>query len=123
MAAPRRPVIGMVNVTSTSQLQGNISVFGYGQHEKAISPGDLVIIMEDYVGQGLHRQKVELSLKLRGRDMHLFVEEATHALGLWEENREWLEAPMTKIVKVEPEQSRLPMAALTHWQREAKRAI
>jgi len=122
MAAPRRPVLGMVNVTSTSQLQGNISVFGYGQHEKAISPGDLVIIMHDYVGQGLHRQKIELSLKLRGRDMHLFVDEATHALGLWEENREWLEAPMSKPATDDPNQ-RLPMGTINHWQQEARRAI
>jgi len=122
MAAPRRPILGMVNVTSTSQLQGNISVFGYGQHEKAISPGDLVIIMHDYVGQGLHRQKIELSLKLRGRDMHLFVDEATHALGLWEENREWLEAPMSKPATDDPNQ-RLPMGTINHWQQEARRAI
>jgi len=122
MAAPRRPILGMVNVTSTSQLQGNISVFGYGQHEKAISPGDLVIVAHDYLGQGLHRQKVEFSLKLRGRDMHLFVDEATQALMLWEENREWLEAPMSKPAIDDPNQ-RLPMATINHWQQEARRSI
>lgn len=92
MAAPRMNPSGMVNVVSTAQLQGKLELFGYGQDQRVINPGDLLIVTSDYVGEGFHKQKVEFSLRLRGRDMHLFVEAANTAQGLWVENQDWLNA-------------------------------
>jgi hypothetical protein len=83
---------GMVNVTSTAQLQGKLELFGFGQDNRAISPGDLLIVTSDYVGENFHRQKVEFTLRLRGRDMHLFVDAAKIAQALWVENEHWLNA-------------------------------
>jgi hypothetical protein len=83
---------GMVNVTSTAQLQGKLELFGFGQDNRAISPGDLLIVTSDYVGDNFHRQKVEFTLRLRGRDMHLFVDAAKIAQALWVENEHWLNA-------------------------------
>ena len=83
---------GMINVTSTAQLQGKLELFGYGAHDGVINPGDLLILCTDYVGEGFHRQKVEFKLRLRGRDMHLFVEAAKLANNLWDENKLWLNA-------------------------------
>lgn len=92
MAAPRMQPSGMVNVTSTAQLQGKLELFGFGQDNRAISPGDLLIVTSDYVGENFHRQKVEFTLRLRGRDMHLFVDAAKIAQALWVENEHWLNA-------------------------------
>jgi hypothetical protein len=92
MAAPRMQPSGMVNVTSTAQLQGKLELFGFGQDNRAISPGDLLIVTSDYVGDNFHRQKVEFTLRLRGRDMHLFVDAAKIAQALWVENEHWLNA-------------------------------
>ena len=92
MTAPKMQPSGIVNVTSTAQLQGKLELFGYGAHEGVINPGDLLIICTDYVGEGFHRQKVEFKLRLRGRDMHLFVEAAKLANNLWDENKHWLNA-------------------------------
>lgn len=92
MAAPARAPQGMINVVSTAQMQGKLELFGFGSDERAISPGDLVIVSTDYVGESFHRQKVEFCLRLKGRDMHLFVEAAKIAEALWEENKEWLNA-------------------------------
>jgi hypothetical protein len=92
MTAPKMQPSGIVNVTSTAQLQGKLELFGYGAHEGVINPGDLLILCTDYVGEGFHRQKVEFKLRLRGRDMHLFVEAAKLANNLWEENKHWLNA-------------------------------
>jgi hypothetical protein len=84
--------MGMVNVVSTAQLQGKLELFGYGAHEGAINPGDLLIICTDYVGENMHKQKVEFKLRLRGRDMHLFLEASRIANNLWNENEHWLNA-------------------------------
>jgi hypothetical protein len=83
---------GMVNVTSTAQLQGKLELFGFGQDNRAINPGDLLIVTSDYVGEGFHKQKVEFTLRLRGRDMHLFVDASKIAQALWVENQHWLNA-------------------------------
>ena len=92
MTAPRMQPSGMVNVTSTAQLQGKLELFGFGQDNRAINPGDLLIVTSDYVGEGFHKQKVEFTLRLRGRDMHLFVDAAKIAQALWVENEHWLNA-------------------------------
>ena len=92
MTAPKMQPSGIVNVTSTAQLQGKLELFGYGAHEGVINPGDLLILCTDYVVEGFHRQKVEFKLRLRGRDMHLFVEAAKLANNLWDENKHWLNA-------------------------------
>ena len=94
MPAPRMQPIGMVNLVSTAQLQGKLELFGFGQDNRAISPGDLVIVSSDFVGEGHHRQKVEFTLRLRGRDMHLFVDASKIAQALWVENEHWLNAPV-----------------------------
>ena len=92
MSAPKLQPMGMVNVVSTAQLQGKLELFGYGAHEGAINPGDLLIICTDYVGENMHKQKVEFKLRLRGRDMHLFLEASRIANNLWNENEHWLNA-------------------------------
>jgi hypothetical protein len=92
MTAPKMQPSGMINVTSTAQLQGKLELFGYGAHDGVINPGDLLILCTDYVGEGFHRQKVEFKLRLRGRDMHLFVDAANLANNLWAENKHWLNA-------------------------------
>jgi len=92
MSAPRRQPSGMITVVSTAQLQGKLELFGYGQDQRAINPGDLLIVSSDYVGEGFHRQKVEFTLRLRGVDMHLFVEASKTAQTLWLDNQHWLQA-------------------------------
>jgi len=94
MTAPRRQPSGMVNVVSTAQLQGKLELYGYGFHDGAVNPGDLLIICSDYVGENMHRQRVEFKLRLRGEDMHLFVEASRNADLLYQDNKHWLKAPM-----------------------------
>ena len=94
MSAPRMNPTGIINVVSTAQMHGKLELFGYGQDSRAINPGDLLIVSTDFVGENMHRQKVEFALRLRGRDMHLFEEAAHTAQLLWVENEHWLNAPM-----------------------------
>ena len=92
MPAPRMQPSGMVNVVSTAQMQGKLEMFGFGQDERAINPGDLLIVTTDYVMENAHQQKIEFSLRLRGRDMYLFEQAAHIAQNLWLENEHWLNA-------------------------------
>jgi hypothetical protein len=82
----------MVNVTSSAQMQGKLEVFGFGFDDRAISPGDLVIVTTDQVMENAHRQSIEFALRIRGRDMHLFERESHIARLLWDENQHWLNA-------------------------------
>lgn len=92
MTAPKIQPSGMVNVSSTAQMQGKLELFGYGQDDRAISPGDLVIVTTDYLIENMHKQTIEFALRLRGRDMHLFETAAHTAQLLWNENQHWLNA-------------------------------
>ena len=92
MSAPKMQPSGFVNVTSTAVMQGKLELFGYGFDDRIVNPGDLLIVSSDYVTENGHKQKVEFTLKLRGRDMQLFVNEATIARNLWVENEHWLNA-------------------------------
>jgi hypothetical protein len=73
-------------------MQGKLEVFGYGFDDRAISPGDLVIVTTDYVMENMHKQSIEFVLRLRGRDMHLFETASHTARLLWDENKHWLNA-------------------------------
>ena len=73
-------------------MQGRLEIFGFGQDERAVSPGDLIIVTTDYLMENAHRQKIEFTLKLRGRDMHLFESASHTARLLWDDNKHWLNA-------------------------------
>ena len=92
MGAPRLQPSGFVSVTSTASMQGRLEIYGFGFDDRVINEGDLLIVSSDYVSENGHRQKVEFTLKLRGRDMQLFVDQATIARNLWNENKHWLNA-------------------------------
>ena len=92
MSAPKMHPNGFVSVTSTAKMQGRLEVFGFGFHDDAVNPGDLVIVTTDYLMENAHRQKIEFSLKLRGRDMHLFEAASRTARLLWDDNKHWLNA-------------------------------
>jgi hypothetical protein len=122
MAAPRVNPTGFFEVISSARLDGKLELFGYGQHEKAISPGDLVIVTTNYLQDGFKNQQIQASLKIRGRDMHLFAAAAIQAQELYDENKDWLEASMSKPSTAEGNK-RLPIAELTKWQEAAIRAV
>lgn len=77
---------------------------GFGQDERVTNPGDLLIVMVQEIHENLKTQEIEMALKIRGRDIQVFIEAARLAAALWEENKDWLQAPVTREVQrvVEP---------------------
>jgi hypothetical protein len=87
---------GIVEVVSHAQMEGKISIYGFGQDDRCHSPGDLLIVTTNWIRENARVQEVEFSLKIRGRQMHLFVEAAKEALLLWDDNKHWLDVPMNR---------------------------
>jgi hypothetical protein len=94
MSAPRMHPSGIVEVVSHAQMEGKISIYGYGQDDRCHSPGDLLIVTTNWIRENARVQEVEFSLKIRGRQIYLFVEAAKEALLLWDDNKHWLTASM-----------------------------
>jgi hypothetical protein len=96
MSAPRMHPSGIVEVVSHAQMEGKISIYGYGQDDRCHSPGDLLIVTTNWIRENARVQEVEFSLKIRGRQIYLFVEAAKEALLLWDDNKHWLTESMNK---------------------------
>jgi hypothetical protein len=60
-----------------------------------VNPGDLLIVGKQWLRENSKLVETEFVLSLRGRDMSYFVEHAKHALGLWADNKHWLNASMS----------------------------
>ena len=96
MSSPRMHPSGIVEVVSHAQMEGKISIYGYGQDDRCHSPGDLLIVTTNWIRENARVQEVEFSLKIRGRQIYLFVEAAKEALLLWDDNKHWLTESMNK---------------------------
>lgn len=104
---------GMVEVNTVARMDGKLELFGYGGHDRAINPGDLVIVCTQYLQENLKNQEIVAIMKIRGRDMNLFVDKALEALKLYRENESWLTAPSSRRADfVEEPARRLPIQAI-----------
>lgn len=97
MSAPRMQPSGMVNVTSHAMIEGKLDCFGYGQRADIPNPGDLMIVTTNYIRENAKLQEIEFTLRIRGRDMQLFVTAANEALTLWKDNQHWLSASSSRL--------------------------
>ena len=96
MSAPRMQPSGRVEVTSHNKMEGRLSCYGFGEDERAINPGDLLIVGTQWMRENSKLVETEFVLSLRGRDMAYFVEHAKHALELWADNKHWLSASVSQ---------------------------
>jgi len=96
MSAPRMQPSGRVEVTSHNKMEGRLSCYGFGEDDRAINPGDLLIVGMQWLRENSKLVETEFVLSLRGRDMAYFVEHAKHALELWADNKHWLSASVSQ---------------------------
>jgi hypothetical protein len=62
--------------------------YGWQEHPAVVNPGDMLI--EFTLGPG-----VSVAMMIRGRDMAGFADAALACAALYEENADWLSAPVT----------------------------
>ena len=96
MPAPRMTPTGTMDVTSHATMDGKIRVLGYGEDDRAISPGDMLLIGSNWMRENGKLIETEFVLKLRGRDIEHFVQAALTAKMLYEDNNHWLQASMSQ---------------------------
>ena len=73
-------------------MDGRLELFGYGSRDDIPNPGDLLIVTTNFIRDNFKIQEVEFKLRIRGKDMAVFVEAARGALMLWDDNKHWLQA-------------------------------
>jgi hypothetical protein len=96
MPAPRMTPTGTMDVTSHATMDGKIKVLGYGEDDRAINPGDLLLIGSNWMRENHKLIETEFCLKLRGRDLEYFLLAAQNAVMLYEDNKHWLQASMSQ---------------------------
>jgi hypothetical protein len=95
MGVPRMQPSGRIDVTSHNKMEGRLSCYGFGEDDRAINPGDLLIVGTQWMRENSKLLETEFVLSLRGRDMAYFLDHAKHAQDLWADNKHWLTAPMS----------------------------
>ena len=95
MPAPRMQPSGRVDVTSHNKMEGRLSCYGFGEDNRAINPGDLLIVGTQWMRENSKLLETEFVLSLRGRDMDYFVAHALHARDLYADNKHWLSASVS----------------------------
>jgi len=83
---------GSVRVTTTSHSKARLKLFGFGEDERVVNPGDLLIVSENYLSE-VSQIMTSFELTIKGRDMDVFGSQIAKALRLWEQNKEWLTQP------------------------------
>ena len=98
---------GTMDVTSHATMDGKIRVLGFGEDDRAVNPGDLLLIGTNWMRENHKLIETEFCLKLRGRDIDYFVQAAVNAKMLYEDNKHWLQASMSQ-----PGTDMRPMSAI-----------
>ena len=93
MGAPRLQPHGTINMTSHHKMDGALKCYGFGEDERAINPGDLLIVGSNWLKENQKLIETEFCLRIRGRDIDYFIAHAKEAGLLWHDNKEWLNAP------------------------------
>lgn len=96
MTAPRMYPSGTVTVTSSAVTNGRLTCYGYGQDDRVINPGDLLILGSNFHSENMKQIETEIAIRLRGRDLSYFFDHIVDALRLWQDNKDWLQAPASK---------------------------
>ena len=96
MTAPRMHPSGTVTVKSSAVTNGRLTCYGFGQDDRVINPGDMLIVGSNFHQENMKQIETEIAIRLRGRDLSYFFDHIVDALRLWQDNKHWLEAPASK---------------------------
>jgi len=96
MTKTRMNPSGTVTVKTSAVTNGKLTCYGYGQDDRVISPGDLLIVGTNFMRENMKTVETEIAIRLRGRDLSYFFDHVVDALRLWNDNKEWLQAPASQ---------------------------
>ena len=85
------------SVTATTKALGRIKLYGFGEHEKIVNEGDMLIVSETGVREANNHQDIVFELLIRGSDMFALLEKVQTAFDLYQENKDYLSQPVTML--------------------------
>ena len=88
----RRPA-ARVAVKIQAHDKTRLRILAYGDDQRVPSPGDLLFIAD--IGDA-NSGLVELGILIMGREMNQILPAITEALDMYEDNKDWLSAPVTR---------------------------
>lgn len=88
------PVLAAPSGRASVQLETRHAVtrfktYGHLEHPDVINPGDM--LLQFHIADG-----VTGSITIRGKDMAVFADAALACAALYDENRDWLDQPVTR---------------------------
>jgi hypothetical protein len=89
---------GRVTMTTTSQSMSRLHIFNHGEDPRVVNEGDLLIVSENGLREAGQKAQIEFELTIRGRDMFIFQKHVEKAMKLWDENKDYLLQPATRII-------------------------
>lgn len=88
----RRPT-ARVAVKIQAHDRTRLRILAYGDDPRVPNPGDLLFIAD--IGDS-RNGLTELGMLIMGREMNQLLPAVSEALDLYEENKDWLSAPVTR---------------------------
>lgn len=87
-----------VTMTTTAQSMSRLHIFNHGEDPRVVNEGDLLIVSENGLREAGQKAQIEFELTIRGRDMFIFQKHVEKAMKLWDENKDYLLQPATRII-------------------------
>ena len=94
MQQPIAAPSGRITVTLVESGVTRHRVYVWGEHDDVVNPGDMLIVST----LGDTHARVEVRTYLRGSEMAAFADAALACAALYDENADWLSAPVTQDV-------------------------
>ena len=108
-----------VSMSTKSDSTVRLHLYNYGEDERVINQGDLLIVSETLTHENGVVNAIEFELTIKGKDLSSLAAYVTRAQQLWDENSEYLSRPVTTIA---PDRASENLAAVEKYYRPRKRA-
>ena len=95
-----------VKVTTHANNNSRVRIYNHGEDDRVINEGDLLIVSEG--------SDVDFEITIRGRDISILQAHVAKAVKLWDENKDYLQRPASRVIDspAEDRKSYTPAAQL-----------
>jgi hypothetical protein len=101
---------GHIRATSETNFKGRIRALIFGQDNRVINPGDMILEMErSDPGDRLGNNSERFEIYIAGRDMAGLLDQVTRAHDLFNQNAEWLLQPSSRTLTPQEIEDRKPI--------------
>ena len=101
---------GHIRSTNETNFQGRIRALVFGEDDRVINPGDMILEMEhSNPGDRLGNNAERFEIYIAGREMAGLLDQITRAADLFTLNAEWLLSPSSRTLTPQEIEDRKPI--------------